>query len=289
MAHVRAFAERVGERHTGRPDALAAARSYAVESFRRTGLIVRELEFQAPGPGGAVTVANVEAERVGDSKPDEVVLFVANYDSMKDSPGADTNASGAAALLSLAARIATWETSTRTIRLLLTTNKEPPHFGQDSMGSVVYARAARAASIKLIATVNVQSVGIYSDAPQSQSYPANLDALFPDVADFVAVVGDFASRDLAATVATAFNDKPSPPPALGVALPRTIPGVDWSDHRSFWLAGYPAVMVSDTALYRSKAYGTARDLPALIDDDRLAGVVQGLEEAARRLADNPLP
>ena len=42
---------------------------------------------------------------------------------------------------------------------------------------------------------------------------------------------------------------------------RWIPGVAWSDHRSFWHAGYPALMITDMAFYRYPYYHTPADTP----------------------------
>ena len=40
-----------------------------------------------------------------------------------------------------------------------------------------------------------------------------------------------------------------------------IPGVGWSDHGAFWKEGFPAVMVTDTALFRYPAYHSNADRP----------------------------
>jgi hypothetical protein len=39
-------------------------------------------------------------------------------------------------------------------------------------------------------------------------------------------------------------------PLQGAALPDALPGTGWSDHWSFWQAGYQAMMVTDTAPWR---------------------------------------
>ena len=72
-------------------------------------------------------------------------------------------------------------------------------------------------------------------------------------------------------------------PSEGVAAPGWIPGVDWSDQWAFWAAGYPALMVTDTALYRYPHYHTAQDTPDKVDYERLARVVRGLERTFRAL------
>jgi hypothetical protein len=74
-------------------------------------------------------------------------------------------------------------------------------------------------------------------------------------------------------------------PSEGVAAPGWIPGVFWSDHASFWRHGYPAVMVTDTALFRYPYYHTAQDTVDKLDYPRLGRVVMGLAYLIRGLAD----
>ena len=73
-------------------------------------------------------------------------------------------------------------------------------------------------------------------------------------------------------------------PSESVAAPAFIPGVDWSDHWSFWKEGYPALMVTDTAPYRYPYYHTVQDTPDKVDYERAARVVTGLQRMLRELA-----
>jgi hypothetical protein len=65
--------------------------------------------------------------------------------------------------------------------------------------------------------------------------------------------------------------------------PRSIPGVDASDHASYWAEGWPAVLITDTAWYRNRAYHTADDRAARLDYHRLAMVVQATRAAVDAL------
>ena len=47
-------------------------------------------------------------------------------------------------------------------------------------------------------------------------------------------------------------------------------GTDASDHASYWLAGFPAVMVTDTAFLRNPHYHTAQDTADTLDYERHA-------------------
>jgi hypothetical protein len=66
--------------------------------------------------------------------------------------------------------------------------------------------------------------------------------------------------------------------------PSFVPGVDFSDHLSYWRAGYPAVMITDTAFYRNPRYHSERDTPDTLDYARMAQVVDGLSAAVMREA-----
>jgi Zn-dependent M28 family amino/carboxypeptidase len=78
--------------------------------------------------------------------------------------------------------------------------------------------------------------------------------------------------------------KAAPLPVHSINAPRWIPGVDFSDHVSYWDAGYAAAMITDTAFYRNPFYHTARDTPDTLDYRRMAMVVQGVYAAVLRLA-----
>jgi Peptidase family M28 len=68
-------------------------------------------------------------------------------------------------------------------------------------------------------------------------------------------------------------------------VPGWLAGVGWSDHWSFWQEGYPAIMVTDTALFRYPHYHAPTDTPDKIDYDRMSRVVSGLVEVIADLAD----
>ena len=61
-------------------------------------------------------------------------------------------------------------------------------------------------------------------------------------------------------------------------------GVHWSDHWSFWQAGYPAIMITDTALFRYPHYHAATDAAEKLDYPSLARVTSGLADVVAELA-----
>jgi Zn-dependent M28 family amino/carboxypeptidase len=276
---VRVLAEVVGERNLRHPDALAAAADFIDVSFVHAGYEVHRQRFEATG----FASDNLEAEVRGATLPNEIVVVGAHYDTVSGSAGADDNASGTAALLALARAFGQRQVR-RTLRFVAFTNEEPPYFQTDQMGSLVYARACRAKREPIVGMLSLESLGYFSDEPGSQSYPFPFGLIFPPVGDFVAFIADPASDELLTRAVGTFRHA-STVRSQGAALPAIVPGVGWSDHWAFWKAGYPAVMVTDTAPFRNPNYHRQSDVRATLAYDRLASVVTGLEAVVADLAD----
>ncbi|MGH7859668.1 MAG: M20/M25/M40 family metallo-hydrolase, partial [Candidatus Binatia bacterium] len=268
--HVERLAGEIGERHVWRPDALEAAEMYIVSVLEELGYAVRRRPYTVRGTEGA----NLEVEVTGTARPEEIVVVGAHYDTVPGSPGADDNASGVAALLEIA-RLLRGMKLERTLRLVGFVNEEAPFFTTEEMGSRRYAAEAAAAGENVVAMFSLESLGYYSDESGSQRYPAGLGLFYPDRADFLGFVGNLASRDLLHRSIEAFR-RHAAFPSEGIAAPEGLVGVSWSDHSSFWRQGYPAIMVTGTALFRNPDYHTAGDVPERLDYERMARVVAGL-------------
>src|SRR5213076_472980 len=136
---------------------------------------------------------------------------------------------------------------------------------------------------RVVAMISIEAIGYYSDAAGSQQYPALLQTVYPTVANFVAFVSNLGSRALLQQCVDAFR-RQATIPSEGGALPEDIPGIAWSDQWSFWRFDYPAVMVTDTALFRNPHYHARGDLPDTLDYERLARTTEGLVAVIRALA-----
>ena len=100
--------------------------------------------------------------------------------------------------------------------------------------------------------------------------------------NFLGFVSNVSSRKWLHSVIGSFR-KNCPFPSQGGAILAAVPGIGWSDHWSFWKAGYPAVMVTDTAPFRYPYYHSPQDTPDKIDYDRLARITSGLEKVIYEL------
>lgn len=277
--HVDALAGVIGERNVWRQAQLEAAAVYIAGTLRQLGYTVRSQPYVAAGRA----VRNLEAELPGRERAGEIVLIGAHYDTVGGSPGANDNASGVAALLEIA-RLLAREPLARSVRFVAFTNEEPPFFYSAEMGSRVHARRARERGEAIVAMLALETLGHYDDTPGSQHYPNPLYHLrYPGSADFVAFVGNLSSRTLVRRCVESFR-RDSRFPAEGVAAPGWMGGVHWSDHASFWREGYPALMVTDTALFRYPHYHAATDTPDRLDYARLARVTAGLARVTADLA-----
>ena len=278
--HVEALAGEIGERHVLARGSLARAAEYLDATLAGAGYRVRRQTYEVAGQ----PCHNLEVERPGSSRGGEVVVAGAHYDTVVGSPGANDNASGTAALLVLARRFAD-RTLPRTLRFVAFANEEL-YFQQPEMGSLVYARAIRARGDRVATMVSLETIGYYSDEEGSQRYPPPLGLLYPSAGNFLGFVGNIGSRAEVRAALAAFR-RHARFPSEGVAIPPILPGVSWSDHWAFWQAGYPALMVTDTALYRYPWYHAPGDTPDRLDYDRLARVVAGLEAMLAELAALP--
>jgi Zn-dependent M28 family amino/carboxypeptidase len=278
-ADVRKLAAEIGERNVRHPTRLDAAARH-VESRLAAAGTVRRQEYLI----NDLTCANVGVEIAGGARAGEIVVVGGHYDSVGGCPGANDNATGAAAVIALARRFAGAHPA-RTLRFVAFVNEEPPFFQADAMGSAVYAKRCAERGEDVVAMLSLETLGCYRDEPGSQRYPVSLMKLaYPSRGDFVTFVGNVASRSLVRDAIGAFRASAAFP-SEGAAPPSWVPGVDWSDHWSFWEHGFPAVMVTDTAPFRYAQYHTADDVVEHVDFERLARVVDGLAAVVARLAD----
>lgn len=274
------LAATIGERNVFEREGLVKAEAFLTESLSAAGYRVAKQEFRVEEE--QVRCANLEVEITGSNLSSEIIIIGAHYDSVDGSPGGNDNATGVAAVLELARQLASFRPE-RTVRLVLFVNEEPPFFQTEQMGSWRYARRAHQRGEKIVAMLSIESIGFFSDEEGSQQYPAPLNLFYPSRGDFVGFVANPSSRSLIHRTIRTFRAH-SPVPAEGAAVPDLLPGVGWSDHWSFWQFDYPALMVTDTALFRDPHYHTANDTPDRLHYDRMAGVVSGLREVILELA-----
>jgi Zn-dependent M28 family amino/carboxypeptidase len=277
---VTVLATDIGQRNDADMAAYDSAARYVQRSFEASGHSVTSLPYAARGK----SFRNLEVVIPGRRRPGEIILVGAHYDNVPDTPGADDNASGTAALLELA-RLLRDRPLDRTVKLVAFANEEPPYFFTDDMGSRVYAKAARARGDSISAMLSLETLGYYSDEPKSQRYPPILGWFYPERGNFVGFVGNIGSRALVHRAISSFRSH-TRFPSEASAAPMQIPGISWSDQWSFWKEGYDAIMITDTAPFRNDNYHLETDRATTLDYARMARVVHGVARVVQELAGN---
>jgi len=230
-------------------------------------------EYQING----ISYYNLYVELPGRDTNAGILVIGAHYDTVHGSPGADDNASGVAALLELSRMLANRPLA-RTVHLVAFINQEEPFFATRDMGSMVYMRALEARNIPISGMWSLEMLGYYSDTVGSQHYPQPMAWFYPDTGNFISFVSNIASRPLLHTTIAEFRHH-AQIPSYGLSAPDVILPLGLSDHFSFWVGGYPALMITDTAMYRNPHYHTAQDTADTLDYTRMAKVVSALAKA----------
>lgn len=258
---------------------LESAARYIEATLTALGYTPHAQVYQADGRA----VRNIEAV-IEPTTPGSWPTYVvgAHYDSAGESPGANDNGSGVAALLELARDFRDLTPASGRLRLVFYVNEEQPYSHSPLMGSYVHAKSLADRGETVAGMVSLETIGHFSDEPGSQRFPAPFGLVYPDRGNFVAFVALPGSRDFLHRLIGAFR-KHAAFPSIGGLAPGSVPGIDWSDHWAYHQHGWPALMVTDTAPFRNPYYHRANDLPEAVDTKSLARVTHGIGDALRDL------
>jgi Zn-dependent M28 family amino/carboxypeptidase len=245
--------------------------------FKQAGFAVERQTFRSNGVAGVNVLTAPKPNR-----PDlPLVIVAAHYDSTPDSPGADDNASAVAALMELADVLGPlldgpgpWKA-----RVQLAA------YDQEEAGLLGSAAHVVTVDDKLRGMIALEMLGYADRHPGSQHLPPHLIGLYPDVGDFIGVVGNNASKALLQDFVAGMKVVPNLP-VEALAVPgkgEELPEARLSDHASFWDRGLPALMVTDTSFFRNPHYHRPGDLPETLDYGFLARVAAGVQMAVYRL------
>lgn len=273
--HVHVLTEGASGRPFYKPETLDTVANYLAENFSKAGGRVEFQDFEVEGQRYRNVVVNFGPK---EGRP---LIVGAHYDTEEHTRGADDNASGVAGLLALAVVLGRHPPDTP-VSLVAFSLEEPPHFRTDAMGSRHFAESLKQKGVEPRLVLVLEMIGYFDDRPNSQSYPVpGMAFLYPDQGDFVGVVGDLMSPRLVRQVKVAMA-KASSLPVRSINAPTWLPGVDFSDHASFWEQEMPALMITDTAFYRNPHYHRQTDLPETLDYRRMAQVIEGLLSVIRQ-------
>jgi hypothetical protein len=235
------------------------------------------------------TGINVVGRRLGTSKPNELVVVAAHYDHIADCHGADDNASGVAAMLAIGRMLARAETD-RTVIIACWDEEEDGLIGSEAFVAAVPVEDT------VVVNYNFDMIGVRSDEMNSQRVPPGFETVFPEQyaaiesrgfrGDFIAIVASSLAHEHAlgfagATGRIALGSEVIEIPA-GAENSPVFDDLRRSDHAAFWLAGIPALFITDTGEFRNDHYHCMKgpDEVADLDLDFAVGVTRATVEAA---------
>jgi len=249
-----------------------AARNYIAGQLQGFGYAT---SFDAAG--------NVIAEKPGVTTPGDIYVVGAHFDAVSGAPGADDNATGVAATLEMA-RIFSTRSFDSTIRFI--------GFDQEELGllgSLAYTQAAANAGDNIKLATIYDMIGYTS--PTQAAFPTGaapgIGSFFVSeqrlVGDFIGMMGANNPQTLADFVSAAALYAPTLPVVTGIltgdvtnpTVRSVFSNAFRSDHVGFWVHGYDAILLGDTANFRNPNYHGPGDLPSTLDFPFMTKVVQG--------------
>jgi hypothetical protein len=259
------------------PENLDRAAAYIRTELEQTSARAPEQPFEMDGKTYRNVIASFGPEA------GERIIVGAHYDAHGELPGADDNASGVAGLIEVA-RLLKEKAPPARVDLVAYTLEETrrpaaEQRGRGHNGSVMHAGLLKREGVAVRIMFSLEMIGFFSDRENSQGYPSPvLRWFYPARGNFIVVSGRLREGWAVRRIKKAMRAA-SALPVYSFNVPSFVAGIDRSDHASYWAAGYPAVMITDTAFNRNRNYHTAQDTADTLDYDRMAMVVQGVYNA----------
>lgn len=249
-----------GVRHpVADPAALERARVYVSDAFKSLGFSIEQHQFLDNGS----EFSNVIATRRGRLYPKRRLLVLAHYDTVSNSPGADDNASGVAALLEIATVLSalSMEKTVQLVAVNLEENADEAVSGSGLRGSRALAARAKDEGWEIDGVLVLESVAFASDSAL-QTVPAGLPLEVPSRGNFLAAIGNESSNALLQGFSQAAKRHAAALPVVPLAVPgngEMLRDTRRSDHAPFWDHGFPALMLTDTTNFRNPHYHEPSD------------------------------
>ena len=260
----------IGERHPETsPRALRKAAHYLAIQCAKSGWATGGQLVSAWGKVYRNVVATKCPDRPGQGEEFPPLLIGAHYDTVSGSPGADDNASGLVVLLEVAFRLRA-QPLTRPVWLAAFCLEE-----QDRLGSRAFASRLKAERRELVGAIILECVGFARSEAGTQQTPPGVPITVPTQGDFLAIVGNEASRSLVHQLEQEAQRHARSLKTLSLVVPgqgEAMPHTRRSDHASFWDAGYPAVVLTDTANFRNPHYHRDTDTVDTLNLEFLSNV-----------------
>ena len=277
--HINKLAVEIGPRPVANEQSIKKTEKYITNCFENIGFEVKQQRYKYDN----YDIANVIAGSQKNLLSSKYYIIGAHYDSVPETYGADDNASGIAVLLELA-RYTIQEKISLPIRFVAFTAEEPPTFSTRHQGSKVFVKSIKEKKDEILGAIILEMVGYTSN---EQAYPMVLKWMgYPSKGNFIGIVGNRKSKKFGQSIFQSFK-KNAQLPVETLFVPfngRILPDTRLSDHSSFWDAGLPAVMITDTAFFRNPNYHSPQDTFDTLDYFFMAELVKSLLVTLKKLS-----
>ncbi len=203
------------------------------------------------------------------------IILGAHYDVCDKQEGADDNATGITGLLELARMLKGQKLNYR-IDLVAYTLEEPPYFRTEFMGSYIHAKSLADRKANVYGMISLEMIGYFKEEKHTQDYPIGLLSLFyGNRGNYITLVKKFGAGHFTKKFCSRFKSSTSIKTKMFTG-PKSLGGIDFSDHLNYWKFGYSALMITDTAFLRNKNYHEPTDKIETLDLRRMAKVIDGV-------------
>jgi Zn-dependent M28 family amino/carboxypeptidase len=250
------------------PEALNRAADYIKRALASYGCEVSEHHFSEDDRDHR----NILGLRRGIRYSNRYLLVLAHFDTEQDTPGANDNASGVAAMLELA-RVTQTLIFEGNI-LFIGANLEELKCGVNpeevdlnavdlpiARGSQKLVEFVKNNAWDIQGVINFEEIAYAGDSV-AQITPKGAPFTLPPVGNFIAVIGNTASTELLKGFISSIERNQILLPYVPLIVPengQAFPDTRRSDHAPFWDAGYRAIMLTDTANFRTPHYHRPSD------------------------------
>lgn len=219
---------------------------------------------------------------IGDTTKPRIVVG-AHYDVCEELPGADDNGTGVVGLIQAIEQLKNDTLGDYCFEFVAYTLEEPPFFATEKMGSFVHAQSLSERNIEVYGMVSLEMIGYFSMEKKSQGYPLRMFSLiYGNVGDYITVVRKMNKGPFTRNFSRKYK-RTKQITTKKFTAPKSLTGIDFSDHRNYWAMGYDAIMLTDTAFYRNKNYHKSTDTVDTIDFERMASVIDALVLTLRKM------
>jgi Zn-dependent M28 family amino/carboxypeptidase len=153
------------------------------------------------------------------------------------------------------------------------------------IGSTHYVESLKKGEEEILGMISLEMVGF--TGPR-QDYPPYLNPkYYPNVGDFIAIIGNERSKELLGKVCQAFRAHVPRLPLEFLVVPGNGEGMEevrLSDHSTFWDQGFQALMITDTSFLRNPNYHLPSDSMETLDFEFMQKVAIGIYFSVVELA-----